>query len=916
MKNKWFYLMVLLFSATMTQAGIVWPKGKKAAVVLTYDDGLQSHLKIVMPQLEAKNFRGTFFLYGIEIKNSDIPAWKEAAYRGHELGNHSLYHPCLSGKEETGNCHSLECYTVKEMLKEIATMNTFLYAIDGKPHHAYAYPCAQNVVAGGEDFSKPLLESGLARYARGGKQGIITDTASLDYSIVPTLAATTGCKAEFLINYVKKAQEKGGLAVIVFHGVGGDYLTVEKEEHQKLVDYLAAHPDIWVTTFSEALDYLKTGKGKTGNVNTVASADSVKALREDTTGEFITWSSPYMAISFAKNFPMMSFFNVESGGRDRKFMDKSLLRPGLGGCLVSNGETSFGLPTEVSCNPSRISYSPVRFKSGKELSCTVTALSERKFGITVENDLGGFCGEFFRIATAPNVSPVSVWAEKIPQAPSDQYDTPVSIYRPKIVKASFRLPAVLHFPDYGLVKVEANEPDVYLQEHFLPDYENTGLNLGPMNRGGHPWRKSIHYGSIVLSFHSENPLTQAHLTFTVLEENYPKIKGCDFSGSRFDGLKRCWQNTFTVNPEHQTMGDNVLLEGIGHLSLGFKADLLPFTQALPGTYSMNEALKTSIGIALQERIGENNRIKDFGWECTEVTLISLYDYLLTTNDWDFVRKNIDPICRIVKGVLDTDTDHDGIFESPYHGNKMGNRESWNWWDDFAFGHKDAYQNLHAYRALTGMKRVFELLKMDDQVNAIDAQLVKFRSAFHKTFYNPRTGMYAGWISEDGKVHDYEFTFISSMAINEGLVPDKLGQKILKRMLAKLKEDGYDCVYGIPGPLIPVAKEDRGSWEEMSRWGRYENGGLCGQTAYHFIQALYNTGMRKEADNILFGMMATFEREYTHSGVFPGYQESVDWRTKGGAPCGYNYLADNYYFLLAAVTGYFGIKYPELKAPEQ
>ena len=175
-------------------------------------------------------------------------------------------------------------------------------------------------------------------------------------------------------------------------------------------------------------------------------------------------------------------------------------------------------------------------------------------------------------------------------------------------------------------------------------------------------------------------------------------------------------------------------------------------------------------------------------------------------------------------------------------------------------------------------------------------------------------MYAGWISRDGRVHDYQFTFISSMAINEGLVPEKRARQILQKMLKKLKEEGYDYVYGIPGPLVPVAKEDLGTWEEMTRWGRYENGGLCGQAAYHFIQALYNVGMRRDADEILFTMMATYEREYTHSGVFTGYLQSVDWRTKGGAPTGYNYLADNYYFLLAAVTGYYGVKYPELQAP--
>ena len=31
---------------------------------------------------------------------------------------------------------------------------------------------------------------------------------------------------------------------------------------------------------------------------------------------------------------MMSYWNIESGGRNRKYLDKSLLRPGKGGVLM------------------------------------------------------------------------------------------------------------------------------------------------------------------------------------------------------------------------------------------------------------------------------------------------------------------------------------------------------------------------------------------------------------------------------------------------------------------------------------------------------------------------------------------------------------------------------------------------------
>ncbi len=215
-----------------------------------------------------------------------------------------------------------------------------------------------------------------------------------------------------------------------------------------------------------------------------------------------------------------------------------------------------------------------------------------------------------------------------------------------------------------------------------------------------------------------------------------------------------------------------------------------------------------------------------------------------------------------------------------------------------------------------MKQILSKLGLEGEVENIENQLALFKSAFHKTFYNPQTGVYAGWISKNGKVHDYMFTFINGMAVNQGLVEQEVAKDIMQKLLIQLEKEGYDFVYGVPGPAMEVECEDRQKWDEMSQWGRYENGGMCGQTAYHFIQALYNVGMREKADEILFKMMATFEKEPTHSGLFPGYLQSVDWRTKGGAPTGYNYLADNYYFLLAAVTGHYGVEFPNLREPEK
>lgn len=41
---------------------------KRAAVVLTYDDGIDGNLDIVVPALDSSGFKGTFYVIGLIIR--------------------------------------------------------------------------------------------------------------------------------------------------------------------------------------------------------------------------------------------------------------------------------------------------------------------------------------------------------------------------------------------------------------------------------------------------------------------------------------------------------------------------------------------------------------------------------------------------------------------------------------------------------------------------------------------------------------------------------------------------------------------------------------------------------------------------------------------------------------------------------
>jgi peptidoglycan/xylan/chitin deacetylase (PgdA/CDA1 family) len=251
-------LLLLIGTVPLKQPGLTWPGNKKAAIVLTYDDALRSQLDVAIPQLDKANLKGTFFLNG-KMTEKEVARWRAASKEGHELGNHSIFHPCSSSILKTDAHYALESYTIETLLREISVMNNFLYAIDNKTApRSYSYPCSESVVEG-VDYADALKRSGLIRYARtgGDQRSVVTDFRKLDPYQVPSWGFLDKPDGATLIDFVKRVRQAEGMGVLQFHGVGGDYLEVSAQAHEQLLEYLRGHQDeIWVGTFHEVMDYV------------------------------------------------------------------------------------------------------------------------------------------------------------------------------------------------------------------------------------------------------------------------------------------------------------------------------------------------------------------------------------------------------------------------------------------------------------------------------------------------------------------------------------------------------------------------------------------------------------------------------------------------------------------------------------
>lgn len=238
-----------------------WPGGARAAVSLSYDDALPSQLDNALPALNALGLKATFYLtLSDPIVSQRLPEWRRAAAAGHELGNHTLFHPCsrsVPGRDWVAPHRDLDRISVTQLREEILLANAYLHAIDGQTERTYTAPCT-DALAGGRPYLPAIKAEFVGIKSRVG--GVAPSLATLDPWDVST-AGPVDTSGAALIAIVQDAAAKGTLASITFHGIGGDYLSVSKEAHQALLQHLADHPErYWVDSFVKIAVHLR-GKG-------------------------------------------------------------------------------------------------------------------------------------------------------------------------------------------------------------------------------------------------------------------------------------------------------------------------------------------------------------------------------------------------------------------------------------------------------------------------------------------------------------------------------------------------------------------------------------------------------------------------------------------------------------------------------
>ncbi|TMM53910.1 polysaccharide deacetylase [Maribacter algarum] len=264
-KTSFLFLFVIISACAQNQDEFKWPNGVQAAICLTYDDGLPSHIQTAAPMLDRYNFKGTFYpTLSSESLYMNMDEWKALTANGHELGNHSVYHPCSKsdvGMEWVADYHDLDSYTHDQIVEELKLANSFLLAMDGLKERTFAYPCA-HTAAGGETYKDHVSQDFSAARGSSEKQSNLVSPLEIDLFDVPSWAPNQH-DGKALIDYVDKIIKNKTLSTLTFHGIGAEHMRVSKKAHEELLMYLDENRDkIWVATFKEATDYLNSKRAK------------------------------------------------------------------------------------------------------------------------------------------------------------------------------------------------------------------------------------------------------------------------------------------------------------------------------------------------------------------------------------------------------------------------------------------------------------------------------------------------------------------------------------------------------------------------------------------------------------------------------------------------------------------------------
>lgn len=660
-------------------------------------------------------------------------------------------------------------------------------------------------------------------------------------------------------------------------------------------------PQSWIAELKQLEVYGTDATGGAEISSAATSATSVEAIHSDLSstgfvpavkdlGQDLEIRTPWYRIVLDKSYPRISFLSLDSLGKGE--LAVNLLQDSG---AVPLCDPVFQTPTPLGA--ARLTqagnifrYSPVELAPGVYEQVSIAADS-RGFDLglaAAANHTVMIRGGLFRFHFAANQTPTTF------------------VGHPSEIMNYVSIPTYLAAPDFGTTYITrtGDQAAFYRTPSSLFPATTYSVDVTPhqpaaedgLNEiGPTPWRVTLHFGVQTL-------------------EPLPGLVGTDPRLQRFPKYSL---DMTQWRPDTGILSNSVMSIDCG-LAILFYAEEAVFTPHLQNGISPMALVGASVDRYLQGARGymmPNKNVFAPDWHSSRETpaylVISGWYDIRTIGGLDQLQRWVKPL-EAVADHIESRFGDDGLIYDTDHGM---------WFDTYNIRGADAYSNAADYRAFLCMADLETLAGRPDLAKRYAGDAARIKAAYFKSFFNPVTGVLAGWKSPDGKLHDYMFPWVNGYAIYQGLVPSEQAKSILQTLLAKMQSIGFNSFQlGLPTNLIPISPADYIAHtsgaptqpDGRDTWQVYMNGGATPAFENYFIQALYQTGQSKAAERLLWPLMGSYEKGTFNAGIdLPGERQrnpvgSAFYVWNGSRGRGEGYLPEDWTGIEALFTGHYGI----------